>query len=195
MWTIYYKPEQITINAPGLAEVFIVVTVRHVPPRPPRLDYTLRLNRHLKVLVFSMLLPRRQATTIQSSSSTGFKRCYATSRYRYRLMHSSFLTWSTETHSSTPSSGARVTTFRLGYNYTLLSLTTVTTYASPAKILALVLDSISSLMTACRKNLPHRLDIANLFSPDLWGYVHGFGHQPESLIALFAHYNPLKLVW
>ena len=62
---------------------------------------------------------------------------------------------------------------------------------------------IRNLMTACRKNLSHRLDIANpfpldlvrlcawiwlliwfmnwlcmvnLFPPDLWDYMHGFGH-------------------
>ena len=50
-------------------------------------------------------------------------------------------------------------------------------------------------MSTCRKNLPHGLDIANPFPPDLQGYVHGFGHQPEGSIALLAHYNPLKLVW
>ena len=44
-----------------IAEVFIDLIVRHGPPRPPRLYRTLRLSRHLKVLVFFMLLPRRQA--------------------------------------------------------------------------------------------------------------------------------------
>ena len=34
-----------------------------------------------------------------------------------------------------------------------------------------------NLMTACRKNLRHGLDIANPFPPDLWGYVHGFGYH------------------
>ena len=75
----------------------------------------------------------------------------------------------------------------------LSSSTAITTYASPAKISALVLDSIRSLMTACRKNLPHGLDIANPFPPDLRGYVHEFGHQPEGSIVPLAHYNPLKV--
>ena len=38
------------------------------------------------------------------------------------------------------------------------------------------------------------LCIANHFLSDLWGYVHGFGHQPESSIAPLAHYNLLKLI-
>ena len=63
------------------------------------------------------------------------------------------------------------------------------------KISALVPDSIRNLMTACRKDLPRGLDIANPFPPDLRGYGHGFGHQPEGLIAPLAHYNSLKLVW
>ena len=58
---IHYKPVQITIDAPGLTEIFIDLIVRHGPPRPPRLDRTLRLSCHLKVLVFFVLLPRRQA--------------------------------------------------------------------------------------------------------------------------------------
>ena len=37
--------------APGLTEVFIDLTFRHGPPRPPRLDCTLRLSLHLQVLV------------------------------------------------------------------------------------------------------------------------------------------------
>ena len=56
----------------------------------------------------------------------------------------------------------------------LPSSTAVTAHASP------------------KKNLLHGLDIANPFPPDLWGYVHRFGHQPEGLIAPFAHYDPLK---
>ena len=31
-------------------------------------------------------------------------------------------------------------------------------------------------MTAYRKNLPHGLDLANPFPPDLSGYVHGFSY-------------------
>ena len=48
---VHYKPVQITINAPGLAEVFIDLVVRHGPPRPPRLNCTSRLSCHLKVLI------------------------------------------------------------------------------------------------------------------------------------------------
>ena len=58
-------------------------------------------------------------TIWSSSSTTSFRRCYATSRCRYRLMHPSFPTRSTETQSSPPSSGARVTTFELDYGYHL----------------------------------------------------------------------------
>ena len=34
--------------------------------------------------------------------------------------------------------------------------------------------------------------MANLFPPDLRGYVHGFSHQPEGSIVPFAYHNPLK---
>ena len=34
--------------------------------------------------------------------------------------------------------------------------------------------------------------MANLFPPDLWGYVHRFSHQPEGSITPFAHYDLLK---
>ena len=61
------------------------------------------------------------------------------------------------------------------------------------KISAFAPDSIRNLMTACRKNLLYGLDIANPFPPDLQGYVHGFGHQPEGLITPLAHYDLLKI--
>ena len=166
---VYYKPLQTTIDAPGLAEIFIDLTVWHDLPQPLWLNCTSRLNCHLKVLVFSMLLPRRQATTIQSLSSTGFRRYYAISRYRYRLMHPGFLTWlsMTETQSSPSSFGPRGITFRRGYGYTPLSSTAVIAHASPTKnTLAPVSDSIRNLITTCRKNLPHGLDIANPFPSD-----------------------------
>ena len=74
----------------------------------------------------------------------------------------------TKTHSSPPSSGTRGTTFRLGCGYTPSSSTAVAAHTSPTKkISALVPDSIRNLMTACRKNFPHGLDIANLSPPDL----------------------------
>ena len=82
----------------------------------------------------------------------------------------------TKTHSS-PSSGARDTTFRFGYGYTPLRSTAVAAHTSlTKKISALAPDSIRNLMTACRKNLPHWLDIANPFPPDLLGYVHEFSY-------------------
>ena len=59
-------------------------------------------------------------TMIQSSlSSTNFRRCYATSRRRYRLMYPGFPTRSlaTETQSSPPSSGSSGTTFELNRIY------------------------------------------------------------------------------
>ena len=58
---VHYKPVQLTINASGLVEVLIVLIVGHSPPRPPQLNCTSRLSRHLKVLIFFVLLPRRQA--------------------------------------------------------------------------------------------------------------------------------------
>ena len=60
MKRVHSKPARM-IDAPGLAEVFIDFTVRHGPPWPPRLDCTSRLSRQLKVLVFFVLVPRRQA--------------------------------------------------------------------------------------------------------------------------------------
>ena len=76
----------------------------------------------------------------------------------------------------------------------LPSSTGVSANTSPTKkISALVSDSIKNLMTTYRKNLLHGLDIANPFPPDLCGYMHGFGHQPEGLITLLAYYTPLKV--
>ena len=74
----------------------------------------------------------------------------------------------------------------LAAGYTPLSLTAVTAHTSSMR------TSNRDLMTACRKNLLHGLDIANPFSPNLSGYVHGFGYQPKGLTALLAHYDPLK---
>ena len=127
------------IDILGPAEVFIDLIVRHGPPRSPQLDRTLRLSRHLKVLVFFMLLLTHQAKI---------------------LSHLPSLNQLADKDGYTPSSS-----------------TAFTAHASPTKkILAPVPDSIRNLMTACRKNLPHGLDIANLFPPDLWGYVHGFSY-------------------
>ena len=56
---IYDEPVQITSNALGLAEVFIDLIAWYNLLRPPRLNCTLRLSCHLKVLVFFfVLLPR-----------------------------------------------------------------------------------------------------------------------------------------
>ena len=44
------------------------------------------------------------------------------------------------------------------------------------KTLSSVSDPSKNLMTAYRKNLPHRLDLVNPFPPDLSGYVHGFSY-------------------
>ena len=57
---VHNKPVQITIDAPGLAEVFIVLIVGHSPPRPPRLNCTSRRSCQPKVLAFFVLLPKRQ---------------------------------------------------------------------------------------------------------------------------------------
>ena len=83
-----------------------------------------------------------------------------------------------ETRSLPPSFGSPGTTFKLSCIYTPSSSTAIAFYTSPTKkISALVLDTIRILITVCRKNLPHGLDIANSFPPDLWGYVHRFGHK------------------
>ena len=139
----------------------------------------------------------RIRSTIQSSSLTGFERCYTISRYRIRLMYPGFSTrlWATETQSLPSNFGPRGTIFRRGYSYTPLSSTVVTAHVSPTKnTSAPVPDSIRNLMTTCRKNLLHGLDIANPFPPDLWSYAHRFGHRPECLIVPLAYYDPLK-VW
>ena len=86
----------------------------------------------------------------------------------------------TKIQSLPPSPGPPGTTFRLGYGYTPLSLTAVTTYASPTKI------SIPVQIT-------YKLYMADPFPPDFWGYVHGFGYHPEGLVALLWYYNVLKL--
>ena len=39
-----------------------------------------------------------------------------------------------------------------------------------------------------------KLSMANPFPPDLWGYMHEFGHQLKGLIAPLAYYDRLK-VW
>ena len=110
-----------------------------------------------------------------SSLSTGLRRCYVSSRCRYRLMHPGFPTWlsAIKTHSSTLSSGARGTTFRLSCDYT----PSISSHASPTrKTSSFVPDPSRNQVTTCRKNLLHGLDMANLFPPDLWGYVHGFSY-------------------
>ena len=89
---------------------------------------------------YLLIVGRAPVTIRSSSSSTSFRRCYATSRCRYRLMHPGFPTRSsaTETQSSPPSSGFLIP---------LPNSTAVTTYASSMRTL------IKNLMTAWRKNL------------------------------------------
>ena len=69
----------------------------------------------------------------------------------------------TETQSAPPRSGPRGTTFRLGCGYTPSSSSHA---SSMRKTSSSIPDSIKNLMTVCRKNLPHGLDIANPFPPD-----------------------------
>ena len=76
----------------------------------------------------------------------------------------------TKIQSLPPSLGPPGTTFKLGYGYTPLSSTAVITYLSPAKI------SIPIQIT-------YMLYMVDPFPPDLWGYVHRFGHHPEGLVA------------
>ena len=62
-----------------------------------------------------------------------------------------------------------INTPALAANYILLS----SLHMSPTKkISAPISDSIRNLMTACRNNFLHKLNIASLFLPDLWGYVY-----------------------
>ena len=62
-----------------------------------------------------VLIIGKSPVTIQSLSLTGLRRYYATSRCRYQLMHPGSPTWLSEIETqSSPSSGARDTTFRLG---------------------------------------------------------------------------------
>ena len=114
-----------------------------------------------------LLIVGRAPVTIRFLSlSVGLQKLYVTNRCRYRLMHTGFPTRlsETETQSSTSSFGPRGNTFRLDCGFTPLSLS----HASPTrKTSSPVPDSVKNLMTACRKNLPHGLDIANLFPPDL----------------------------
>ena len=102
-------------------------------------------------------------TTSGFSLTTGFERCYATSRCRYRLMHpgSPIRLATTKTYSLPPSSGSSGTTFEFNCGY---------------RPHVFYETSNRNLMTTCKKNLPHGLDIANRFPPDLWGYVHGFSY-------------------
>ena len=122
-------------------------------------------------------------------------------------MHSGFPTWLsvTETQSSPLSFGPRGTTFRLGYGYTPLNSTAVTTYMSSTW------TSNKNLMTAYKKNIQYWFDnkflstgpvrlrtwiwpstggfdstacilwpienMANLSPPDLWGFEHRFGYK------------------
>ena len=44
------------------------------------------------------------------------------------------------------------------------------------KTLSFVPNSSKNLMTVYKKNLPHRLNLANPFPPDLLGYMHGFSY-------------------
>ena len=127
-------------------------------------------------------------TTIQSSSSTGFGRYYATNRCRYRLMHPGFLTRlsTTETQSLSSSFGPRGTTFRLGYVYTPLSR-----LRSPSmRLLWGYWIKISWLHV--EKTFSTGLT-TNPFPPDFWDYVHGYGHQPEGLIVSLTYYDLLKI--
>ena len=179
------------IDALGLTEVFIDLTVYHNLPQPLRLDCTLRLSCHLKVLVFFVLLPRRQANynsihvvdrlkKMLRNEPVQISRCTWASEDKFRRFSliSRSSRPSKKTRSLPPSSGSPIATFRLGCNYTPSSSTAVAAHTSlTKKILALVLDSIRSPMTASRKNLPHELDIANLFPPDFRCYIHGFSHK------------------
>ena len=114
-------------------------------------------------------------TTSWSSLLSGLRRCYALSRCRYQLIHPGSPTWlsAIKTHSSTPSSGTRGTTFKLGYDYT----PSILLHASPTrKISSSIPDPSRNQVTTSRKNLPHGLNMANLFPLDFWSYVHRFSY-------------------
>ena len=111
------------------------------------------------------------------------------SQCRYQLRYPDFPIQlsANKTQSLLPCPGSPGTTFEFNCGTANASLI--------KKTLALVPDSIRNLITAYKKKLPHELDIANPFPPDLWDYVYGFGHQPEGSIAPLAYYNLLRLIW
>ena len=180
---VHNKPVQITIDAPGLAEVLIDLIVWHGLPQPLWLDRTSRLNRYLKVLFLFVLRLRRQTNynpiyvidrlkKMLRDEPVQISQCTRAGGDKFRrfnsISRSSRL--SEETRSLPPSSGSPGTTFRLGCDYTPSSSTVLTTHTSSMKILN------GNLMITCHKNLPHGLDLANPFPPDLWGYAYGFNY-------------------
>ena len=100
---------------------------------------------------------------------------YTISQCRYQSMHldlrgsSSPPTQSSATKTQSPPLSA-------GLPVPLLSSTAVATYALPAKI-----------------SIPIQISMVDLFPPDFWGYVHGFGHHPEGLVVTLTHWDSLKL--
>ena len=82
----FTTPMQITINAPGLAEVFIDLVVRHGPPQPPRLDHRrLRLSLHFQVLVPAVPISGSVAVTRLRAHRTRPPRGRLSSTFRAQI--------------------------------------------------------------------------------------------------------------
>ena len=132
-------------------------------------SYRYRLEGHkLQLGRDCLCLPiKRIQTTIQSLlSSTSFKRCYATSRCRYQLMHLVFPDPIVSNLDSILTSKSWSLRY---YFWAQLRLPPTRTKISKQAI------------------------YGNPSPTDLWGYVHGFGHLPEDLVAPLIHWVSLKL--
>ena len=155
---IHYKPVQM-IDAPGLAEVFIDLIVR----RPPRLDRTSRPSHHLKVLVFFVLLPRRQANYDSILIVDRLKKILRNEPVQIPIdapgLAEVFISLDSIISDRNSVFTSKFWFFWYHFQVRLRS--------PPMRLLREHWIETSWL---------HGLDIANPFPPDLWGYVHGFSY-------------------
>ena len=154
------------IDAPGLAEVFIDLIVRH---GPPRLHDSIFLRGSVVTSKFwpflCCCLGVKQTTIRSSSSLTGLKRCYATSWCRYRLIHPGFSDSIGNNWDS-----AFISRFWAPRYYFRAQL-----QLPPMHLWEHQLGSHDCMQ---KESSALACEIANPFPPDLWGYVHGFCYQP-----------------
>ena len=172
---------QITINAPGLAEVFIVLIVGHSPHGLLNSIVLQGSFVNSKFWFFFVLLPRRQAS---------YNLIFVVIDQLTKIIHSKLaqminIPWLaevfiplesmvvTETQSWPPSFGPLGTTFELDCGYH---------------------QRVSCKdINPCPDCLQNKLCMADPFLLDLWDYVLGFGHNPEGLVALLTYWDWLKL--